>query len=157
MWCCLLARAVLQRTQHFGLEMPTGAWLHHAARSRPAESRKKPGRRLIDIRDGRKLLRMSTILLRSSPSSDHLFWCRKPQRRFTDMFRVASVLIAVGEKLFPSCCTFRQALTPNALRSWLYFFTATAPISPKTCTTASKCRCERGAGSAAILPSMPPI
>ena len=27
------------------------------------QSRKKPGRRLIDIRDGRKLLRMSTILL----------------------------------------------------------------------------------------------
>ena len=34
--CCLLARAVLQRTQHFGLKIPTGAWLHHAARSRPA-------------------------------------------------------------------------------------------------------------------------
>ena len=67
MWCCLLARAVLQRSQHSGLKIPTGAWLHHAARARAGrvlfQSRKKPGRRLIDIRDGRKLLRMSTILL----------------------------------------------------------------------------------------------
>jgi hypothetical protein len=35
MWCRLLVRAVLQRTQHFGLQIPTCAWLRHAAMSRP--------------------------------------------------------------------------------------------------------------------------
>jgi hypothetical protein len=35
MWCCLLARTVLQRTQHFGLQLPIWAWLHRVAMSRP--------------------------------------------------------------------------------------------------------------------------
>ena len=35
MWCRVLARAGLQRTQHFSLQIPTRARLHRAAMSRP--------------------------------------------------------------------------------------------------------------------------
>ena len=110
------------------------------------QSRKKLGRRLIDIRDGlqRKLLSMTAILLfigsvagagRSSASSDHLLRFRQPQRRFTRVFPIASVLIGVGAKPIPK------------LESWIH--SAARPMHPQPICMGRRSRAQGSAARAA--------
>ena len=111
MWCRLLARAVLQRTQHFGgLKIPT--WRDSVAQ--PLRDRPRSISRATRSVSGQAQaqtpphsppscysLAPSAGAGRSSASSDRLFWFHQPKHQFTHIFPIASVLIGVGEKPIP--------------------------------------------------------